>query len=346
MPSTPPKPFKAAAVQAAPVFLDRDATVEKACRLIVEAAREGAKLIVLPETFVPAYPAWVWVLPLTRRAEVAALYRELVEQSIDVPGPEVERLSQVARAAQAWVAIGVNERDRDRSRTTLYNTLLIFDSEGQLRRRHRKLMPTGGERLVWTPSERADLEVESTPLGRLSGLICWENYMPLARYALYAQGAEIHLAPTWDRSDQWLATMRHIAREGRVWVIGCCQALHMDQVPSRYAFKNAFPPGTEWINPGNSVIVDPDGVIAAGPLEGREGILYAEIDPGRATGSRWIFDAAGHYSRGELFDFAVKGGDREAAPRNGTRRPRAKARPKARPKASRRSTSRRKKAGR
>jgi len=316
MSSTSLKPFRAAAVQAAPVFLDRDATVEKACRLIVEAAREGAKLILLPETFVPAYPAWVWVLPLTRRAEVAALYRELVEQSIEVPGPEVERLAQVARAAQAWVAIGINERDRDRSRTTLYNTLLVFDDEGRLRRRHRKLMPTGGERLVWTPSESADLEVEATPFGRLSGLICWENYMPLARYALYSQGAEIHIAPTWDRSEQWLATMRHIAREGRVWTISCCQALHMDQVPSRYAFKHAFPPGTEWINSGNSAIVDPDGVVVAGPLESREGILYAEIDPGRAAGSRWIFDAAGHYSRGELFDFAVRdGAANEAKPR-------------------------------
>ena len=310
------KPFRAAAVQAAPVFLDRDATVEKACDLIADAAREGARLIVLPETFIPAYPAWVWVLPLTRRPEIAALYRELVEQSIEVPGPEVERLAQVARAAQAWVAIGINERDRDRSRTTLYNTLLVFDDEGRLRRRHRKLMPTGGERLVWTPSESADLEVEATPFGRLSGLICWENYMPLARYALYSQGAEIHIAPTWDRSEQWLATMRHIAREGRVWTISCCQALHMDQVPSRYAFKNAFPPGTEWINSGNSAIVDPDGVVVAGPLESREGILYAEIDPGRAAGSRWIFDAAGHYSRGELFDFAVRdGAANEAKPR-------------------------------
>src|SRR5262245_23192766 len=297
MPSPSAKPFRVAAIQAAPVFLDRDATVAKACDLIADAGREGARLMVLPETFIPAYPAWVWVLPLTRRPEVAALYRELVEQSIDVPGPEVERLGAAARAAQAWVAIGVNERDQDRSRTTLYNTLLVYDAEGNLRSRHRKLMPTGGERLVWTPSEQADLEVQSTPFGRLSGLICWENYMPLARYALYSQGAEIHLAPTWDKSEQWLATMRHIAREGRAWVISCCQALHMDHVPDRYEFKNAYPAGTEWINSGNSVIVDPEGVVKAGPLDSREGILYAEIDTGRAAGSRWIFDAAGHYSR-------------------------------------------------
>lgn len=160
--------------------------------------------------------------------------------------------------------------------------------------------------------------------------------MPLARYALYAQGSEIHLAPTWDKSEQWLASLRHIAREGRAWVIGCCQALHMSQVPARYAFKTAYPVGTEWINSGNSMIVDPDGVVAAGPLEAREGILYAEIDPGRAAGSRWIFDAAGHYSRGELFDFAVRDGAGKAA------KPRRKSAPRAARRAKTKARSRRK----
>jgi nitrilase len=230
------------------------------------------------------------------------------------------RLAAAARAAGAWVAIGINERDADKSRTTLYNTLLIFDAQGGLVSRHRKLMPTGGERLVWTPSERADLVVHDTPLARLSGLICWENYMPPARYALYAQGAEVHLAPTWDKSEQWLASLRHIAREGRAWVIGCCQALHLDHVPDRYAFKNAFPAGTQWINVGNSLIVDPDGIVVAGPLAEREGILIAEIDPARAASSRWIFDAAGHYSRADLFDFAVRDA---AAPLAAPRRSRA-----------------------
>ena len=318
--------FRAAAVQAAPVFLDRAATVEKACDLIADAARQGARLIVLPEAFVPAYPAWVWVLPLTRRAEVVALYGELVEQSMTVPGPETERLAAAAKAAKAWVAIGVNERNADRSGTSLYNTLLIFDPDGCLQARHRKLMPTGGERLVWTPGERADLQVYDTPLGKVSGLICWENYMPLARYALYARGAEIHLAPTWDKSEQWIASMRHIAREGRAWVIACCQALHRDHVPDRYPFKDAFPPSTGWINVGNSVIVDPDGGIVAGPLEGREGILHAEIDPSKASGSRWIFDAAGHYSRSELFDFAVREYGGNGAPR-AVKRPRIAAVP-------------------
>jgi nitrilase len=313
-----PKPFLAAAVQAAPVFLDRAATVEKACALIADAASRGAKLIVLPETFVPAYPAWVWFLPLTRRAEVMQLYRELVENAVDVPGPDVDRLGVAARDAGAWVAIGVNERNAGRSGTTLYNTLLLFDDSGRLIERHRKLMPTGGERLVWTPGEPVPLKVHDTPHGRLGQLICWENYMPLARYALYEQGAQIHLAPTWDKSDQWLASMRHIAREGRVFVIGVCQALRRDQVPDRYAFKDTFPAGLEWVNVGNSLIVDPDGVVLAGPCEGREEILFAEIDPGKASGSRWIFDAAGHYDRPDLFMFAQRGApavNNEAAPR-------------------------------
>ena len=308
-----PKPFLAAAVQAAPVFLDRAATVEKACALIADAASRGAKLIVLPETFVPAYPAWVWFLPLTRRAEVMQLYRELVENAVDVPGPDVDRLGVAARDAGAWVAIGVNERNAGRSGTTLYNTLLLFDDSGRLIERHRKLMPTGGERMVWTPGEPVPLKVHDTPRGRLGQLICWENYMPLARYALYEQGAQIHLAPTWDKSDQWLASMRHIAREGRVFVISVCQALHRDHVPDRYKFKDTFPSGLEWVNVGNSLIVDPDGVVLAGPCEAREEILLAEIDPGKASGSRWIFDAAGHYDRPDLFSFSQRGADTPAA---------------------------------
>jgi nitrilase len=308
-----PSPFVVAAVQAAPVFLDRDATVEKACALIADAAARGARLIVLPETFVPAYPAWTWFLPLTRRPEISQLYRELVENAIDVPGPEVERLGEAARAAGAWVAIGVNERNASRSGTTLYNTLLLFDDTGRLVERHRKLMPTGGERMIWAPGEAVPLRVHDTPFGRLGQLVCWENYMPLARYALYEQGAQIHLAPTWDKSDQWLASMRHIAREGRVFVISVCQALHRDHIPDRYQFKDTFPAGLEWVNVGNSLIVDPDGVVLAGPCAGREEILLAEIDPGKAAGSRWIFDAAGHYDRPDLFSFSQRGAAAPAA---------------------------------
>ena len=310
-----PKPYLAAAVQAAPVFLDRDASVERACALIGQAAAKGAKLIVLPEAFVPGYPAWVWFLPPTRRPDIAMLYRTLVENSIDVPGPETERLGRAAREAGAYVAIGVNERNAESSGTTLFNTILIFNDRGELIERRRKLMPTGAERMVWSPGEPAPLVVHATPLGRVGGLLCWENYMPLARFALYEQGEQIHLAPTWDKADPWLASMRHIAREGRVFVISCCQAIHRDQVPDRYPFKDALPANLEWLNVGNSIIVDPDGAVLAGPVAEREEILLAEIDPGFASGSRWIFDAAGHYNRPDLFSFSQRGA---AAPKAAT----------------------------
>jgi nitrilase len=301
--------FTVAAVQAAPVFLDHDATVEKACALIAEAASQGARLVVLPETFIPAYPAWVWFLPLTRRADLARLYRRMVEQSVGVPGPATERIARAAREAGVWVAIGVTERNSEASGSSLYNTLLLFDDRGELVERRRKLMPTGGERMVWTPGEPVPLRVRDTPFGRLGSLICWENYMPLARYALWEQGAQLHLAPTWDKADQWIASMRHIAREGRVFVVSCCQALHRDQVPADAGFKDLLPAGMEWINSGNSMIVDPDGIVIAGPVADRETILLAEIDPGQAHGSRWIFDAAGHYNRPDLFSFAQRGAD-------------------------------------
>jgi nitrilase len=301
--------FLAAAVQASPVFLEREPTIDKACALIANAARAGAKLIVLPEAFVPGYPAWVWYLPLTRRADIAMLYRALVDNSVSVPGPEVERLGQAAREARAWVAIGVNERNVMKSGTTLYNTLLVFDDTGRLVERRRKLMPTGGERMVWAAGEPVVPQVHDTPFGRMSGLICWENYMPLARQAVYLGGTQIYLAPTWDKSDMWLASMRHIAREGRVFVIGCCQAIHRDQIPDRWPFKDVLPENLDWVNVGNSVMVDPEGTVIAGPLAEKEGLVTAEIDPGRATGSRWIFDAAGHYDRPDLFELRILVGD-------------------------------------
>lgn len=317
-------PFVAAAVQAAPVFLDRDATVDKAARLTAAAAARGARLVVFPETFVPAYPAWVWFLPLTRRADFSRLHAALVEQSVDVPGPVTARLGAAAREAGVWLAIGVNERNAGHSGSSLYNTLLVFDPAGNLVERHRKLMPTGGERLAHAPGEPVPLRVLETPLGRIGGLICWENYMPLARFALYRQGMQVHLAPTWDKSEMWLASMRHIAREGRVYVIGCCQALHRDDVPDRFAFKDALPANLEWLNVGNSVVVDPEGAVIAGPVAEREEILLAEIDPARATGSRWIFDVAGHYDRPDLFTFAMRGaeepGARATRPRAGSNR--------------------------
>jgi nitrilase len=299
-------PFRVAVVQHAPVFLDRDATVDKACRLIAEAAREGAKLVAFPEAFIPAYPDWVWVLPARERKALGSLYAELVANSVTVPGPETARLGVAAKAAGVELVIGVNEINAGASGSSLYNTLLFFDASGRLYARHRKLIPTGGERLVWAMGDGSTLAVHQTPLGRLCGVICWENYMPLTRYAHYAGGAQIYVAATWDRGEPWLATMRHIAREGRVYVLNACMALHRDDVPDRLEFKRHYPPDREWINVGDSAVVSPEGALIAGPLHARHGIVVAEIDPEQFAGSRWMFDAAGHYARPDVFQLTVR----------------------------------------
>jgi nitrilase len=300
------RPFRIAAVQAAPVFLQRDATVDRACQRILEAGRQGARLVVLPESFVPSYPFWVWHVPAGDTATLRGLYAELVEQAVTVPGPTTARLAAAAREAGAAVAIGVTERNVEASGTSLYNTLLLFDDQGELRGAHRKLVPTAGERLVHAQGDGSTLAVHDLGWTRLSGLICWENYMPLARYALYAWGAEVHVAPTWDRGEPWLSTLRHIAKEGRVYVVGCCSAVRRDDVPDAYAFKQRYLPPAAWLNPGDSAIVDPDGKLLAGPMREEETILYADVDPRAIAGPRFQLDVAGHYARPDVFELRVR----------------------------------------
>lgn len=306
------QPFRVAAVQATPVFLDRTATVEKACRLIHDAGGGGAKLAVFPEAFVPAYPFWVWFVPSGDTATLRSLYTELVEHAVTVPGPEIEQLGQAAREAGVHVVIGVNERNAEASGSTLYNTLVYIDANGRLLGKHRKLVPTSGERLVHAQGDGSTLEVYDLPVGRLGGLICWENYMPLARYAMFAWGAQLYVAPTWDHGEPWLSTLRHIAKEGRVYVIGCCSVVRKADIPERYEFMERYLARVpEWINPGESAIVDPDGKFIAGPLEKALEILYAEIDPRHYTGPRFQLDVAGHYGRPDVFQLTV---DRSSRP--------------------------------
>ncbi|MGI8873287.1 MAG: carbon-nitrogen hydrolase family protein [Egibacteraceae bacterium] len=291
----------AAAVQAAPVFLDRDATVDKACRLIAEAAADGAQLIAFPEAFVPTYPDWVW--RTTPWADgPARWYDRLLDQAVVIPGPATERLGKAASAAGAYVSVGVNELDG----ATLYNTQLWLGPDGEVLGVHRKLMPTGGERLVWGYGDGSTMPVFDTPIGRLGGLICWENYMPLARYALYSQGIDIHVAPTWDNSDMWVPTMRHIAKEGRVHVIGVNYCLRGSDIPDDIPDRDELYGGDDdWLARGNSCIVGPDGDLLAGPLEGSEGIVAAELDLDRARVSRRQFDPVGHYARPDVFHLEV-----------------------------------------
>jgi len=303
--------FTVAAAQYAPVYLDRDATVARACEKIAEAARAGARLVVFPEAFVPGYPDWVWVAAPRERKLLNEMYARLLDQAVDVPGTAVTKLCAAAKAANAFVVIGINERNAEASGGTLYNTLLFIAPDGTLAGRHRKLIPTGPERMMWGQGDGSSLRVHETALGRLSGLICWENYMPLARYAMYAWGAQIHVAATWDRGEPWISSMRHIAKEGRLYVISCCMALRKRDIPDAMPFKSLYPDDREWINAGDSLVVNPDGQVVAGPLHEAEGLVLAELRTEEMSGPRWMLDVAGHYARPDIFRLTVR---RESRP--------------------------------
>ncbi|MDQ3505458.1 MAG: carbon-nitrogen hydrolase family protein [Actinomycetota bacterium] len=291
----------AAAVQATPVFLDREATIDKVVDLTAKAAAEGAGLVVFPEAFVPTYPDWVWRTPAWSDRP---LYEALAAQAVTVPSAATDRMGEAALAARAWLAVGVNEKDRNGA--TLYNTLLYFAPDGTLAALHRKLVATGGERTIWGQGDGSTLTVLDTVFGRLGGLICWENYMPLARAALYARGLDVYLAPTWDTSDCWLATLRHIAKEGRVFVIGTNSFLRGSDVPVGLPGRDALYGGDEdYLSRGGTAIVGPDGTVLAGPLHDAEGILFAEIDVDVAKVSRREFDPIGHYARPDVFSLSV-----------------------------------------
>lgn len=298
-------PFIVAAAQVAPVFLDRKATLEKACKVIEEASKNGAKLLVFPEAFFPAYPAWVWRVPDGNGGELNALYTELVENSIAVPDETTEKLCQAARKAKINVVMGMNERNQEASNASLYNSLLYIDDTGKILGTHRKLIPTAGERAVWSQGNGSTLDAYDTSVGKLGGLICWENYMPLARNAMYAWGVQVYVAPTWDESRTWTATLQHIAKEGGMFVIGVCMPLRVDDLPDRLEFKKLFDEGREWVNKGQSCIVAPNGKILAGPVAEKEEILYAEVDLKQVIAAKRMLDVAGHYARPDVFKFSL-----------------------------------------
>ena len=299
--------FRAAAVQAAYVLMEREETTEKLVQLVGTAAEMGAELIVFPEAFVPGTPIWIDAVPIWDGD--AEWFARLVDQAVVVPGPTTDRIAEAARDASAYVVVGVQEREPHGS--TIYNTLLYFGPDGRLLNKHRKLIPTGSERTVWGMGDGSTLDVVPTDLGRIGGLICWENYMPLARFHLYAQGVEIWLAPTLAPGDAWISTMRHIAREGRVWVIGVNPCLRVDQIPADFPDRERVwrvsddPDEAEWVERGNSVICSPNGEIVAGPLRHAEGILTAEIDLTDVAAGRRHFDPVGHYHRPDVFQLSV-----------------------------------------
>lgn len=295
------EPVTVAAVQASPVYLDRDATVDKACDLIDEAVCHGAGLVVFPEAFVPGYPDWVW---RTRAWKDDDWFARLLAESVSVGSDTTERLGEAARLAGAWVAIGINELDNASS--TIFNSLLYLAPDGTVAGCHRKVMPTGGEHTVWGAGDGSTLDVFETNFGRLGGLLCWENYMPLARAAMYAQRVDVYLAPTWDNADAWVATLRHIAKEGRTFVVGTNSCIRGSDIGRDLpGSADLYRHDDAWVSRGNTTIVGPDGEIIAGPLTETEGILYADVDVTVAHRSRREFDPVGHYARPDIFRLDV-----------------------------------------
>jgi nitrilase len=297
----------AAVVQAAPILFDREASVAKTCRLIQEAAEGGAQFVLFPEAFIPAYPRGLsfGMVVGSRSAEGRRLWQRYWENSVPVPGPTTDAIGQAARDAGVHVAVGVTERDADFGGGTLYCTLLYFDADGTLLGKHRKLKPTGAERLIWGEGDGSTLTVLETRLGRVGGLICWENYMPLARMALYAAGVELYLAPTADARETWQATLRHIACEGRCFVLGCNQFVRRDMYPPELQAHAELQAQPKVMCRGGSVIISPMGEIIAGPLYDEEGILHATLDRTELVRSKLDFDVVGHYARPDVLQLRI-----------------------------------------
>ena len=295
---------RVAAIQATPVILDAEATVEKAAALLHEAADGGAELAVLPETFVPLYPSNAWAHGASAFGGWDEFWERLWENSVDVPGPLVDRLADVCRERELHVVVGVNERERDRP-GSLYNAMLTIGPSGLLAK-HRKLMPTQHERLFHGVGAGDDLSVTETPVGRIGGLICWENRMPLARWRVYQGGPQLWVAPTADDSDGWLASMRHIAIESGAYVISVPQYIPASAFPDD--FPVPLPKDRDVFGRGGAAVCEPSaGEIVAGPLYDQEGIVFADCDLRRGFHAKRWFDVVGHYGRTDVLTAEAEG---------------------------------------
>jgi nitrilase len=296
---------RVACAQVEPMIFDRARTIDKVASVSAEVAAAGAQLVLFPETFVPVYPSNRWARSLVV-GNGKPLWAKLARESVEVPSAETERLGAIAREHGLYLGIGVNELEGG----TIYNALLVFGLDGSMLIHHRKLMPTNHERLVWGLGDGRGLTAVQTPLGRVGGLICWENMMPLARAALYESGLEVYLAPTADDSEKWIESIRHIARESRAFVLSCC----VFQRASSYPADVPVSDGDDILGRGGSAILGPDGEFLAGPLWDEEGILYADLDPQLLYEERQRFDPAGHYSRPDVLRLDVQPITRGFAP--------------------------------
>jgi len=302
LPDNSTKSLRAAVVQAAPVVFDRDATLAKVRALTADAAAKGAQLVVFPEAFVSAYPKGLDFGARVggRTPEGRRMFRRYFESAIDVPGPAVDALGDAAREHSVFLVIGVIERDGG----TLYCTVLFFDPDGNLLGKHRKLMPTAMERLVWGMGDGSTLPVFDTPIGKLGAVICWENYMPLLRTHMYGKGIQLYCAPTVDDRDTWARSMQHIAFEGRCFVLSAVQYLRRGDCPPDYPAIQGDDPATVLIR-GGSVIVNPQGVVLAGPNYDGESILTADLDLNEIVEGKYDLDVVGHYARPDVFRLTV-----------------------------------------
>jgi nitrilase len=293
---------RVAVVQAGPVPFDKPATIEKLRTLVAEAASQGARLVVLPEAFVTAYPKGLdyGARVGMRSPEGRREFRRYLESAVDVPGPEVGEIGTVAGEHGVFLVVGVIEREAG----TLYCTALFFDPKGALLGKHRKLMPTAMERLIWGFGDGSTLPVFSTTVGKIGAVICWENYMPLLRSAMYAKGIQIYCAPTVDDRDTWVPTMQHIAMEGRCFVLSACQFIRRGQYPADYPAIQGDDPEAVLIR-GGSVIVNPMGKVLAGPVYGEECIHTVDLDLGEIAEGKYDLDVVGHYARPDVFRLTV-----------------------------------------
>lgn len=294
--------FTAAVVQAASLPTDSMGAAAKAAGLIAQASAKGAKIIVFPEAFLGGYPKGAsFGTPVgMRKPQGREDFRAYHEAAIDLNGPEVATIAEATAATGAFVVMGVIERDG----ATVYCTALFFDGEKGLIAKHRKLMPTGAERLIWGFGDGSTMPVIDTPLGRIGAVICWENYMPMLRMAMYDQGVTLYCAPTADDRDGWASTMRHIALEGRCFVLSACQHITRGAYPADYDCALGDDPEMVLMR-GGSMIVDPLGNVLAGPDYAGETILYAQIDPAEVIRGKYDFDVAGHYARPDVFQLKV-----------------------------------------
>lgn len=298
--------MKVIAVQEPPVFYDLDASLEKAVEIISRAGADGAGLLVFPEGWLPNYPEHVWAIPPSNWASPVdqadgILWRNAVDLSRDGLAP----VRAAARENGVVVVIGINEKSTEMSAGTLFNTGVIIDADGTILNAHRKLMPTGAERTVWGFGDGSTLRVVDTAVGRVGVLLCWENFMPLARMALYAQNMDILAAPTADPTPEWTTTMQHIGREGGCFVIGCGAIQRAENIPQDFPERHRFVDGDAWSQPGSAVIVAPGGEVLAGPMRESLGFLSARIDMSAIRSARRAFDVAGHYARPDVFTLTV-----------------------------------------